>query len=398
MSKRELYIFNPDNDLALANGEANYMPPASAQQMASDLALLPAWYAAPGSAVLAPSAYNLVFLREMQRLLPIPVDLMTAPELASDGQFTPVPWGWNPSLRKKLLLAGVEEEGLPSLEHIAELRRLSHRMQVVELLPRLQLNEYFCGESHYLTRPEEWQSFVEEHKSSLLKAPLSGSGKGLNWCKGMFTSSISGWCKRIAALQGGIMAEPVYDKVIDFAMEFCSDGLGKVRFVGYSVFATNRSGAYEGNVLQSDEQTRRELSAYVPGESTLRLQSVLEEELSLRFGRHYAGYLGVDMMLCRFPGSAPEFRIHPCVEINLRMNMGVVAHMLYDRYVAPSSCGRFSITYHPAPHEALKDHERMRSEYPLEIENDKIVSGYLPLVPVHRWTSYGALVKIERIS
>ena len=74
MSKRELYIFNPDNDLALANGEANYMPPASAQQMASDLALLPAWYAAPGSAVLAPSAYNLVFLREMQRLLPIPVD------------------------------------------------------------------------------------------------------------------------------------------------------------------------------------------------------------------------------------------------------------------------------------------------------------------------------------
>lgn len=39
------------------------MPPASARQMAADLALLPVWYASPGSAVLAPSAYNLDFLR-----------------------------------------------------------------------------------------------------------------------------------------------------------------------------------------------------------------------------------------------------------------------------------------------------------------------------------------------
>ena len=37
----------------------------------------------------------------------------------------------------------------------------------------------------------------------LLKAPLSGSGKGLNWCKGTFTPFISGWCTRVAALQGG---------------------------------------------------------------------------------------------------------------------------------------------------------------------------------------------------
>ena len=59
MIKRSLYIFNPDHDLALASGNVNYMPPASARQMAADLALLPVWYASPESAVLAPSAYNL---------------------------------------------------------------------------------------------------------------------------------------------------------------------------------------------------------------------------------------------------------------------------------------------------------------------------------------------------
>ena len=29
--------------------------------------------------------------------------------------------------------------------------------------------------------------------------------------------------------------------------------------------------------------------------------------------------------------------VHPCVEINMRMNMGVVARLFYDRFVAPGS-------------------------------------------------------------
>ena len=34
----ELYLFNPDSDLALANNEANYIAPASARRMAQDMA------------------------------------------------------------------------------------------------------------------------------------------------------------------------------------------------------------------------------------------------------------------------------------------------------------------------------------------------------------------------
>lgn len=40
-----MYLFNPENDLALANFSANYMPPASAVRMARELTLLPIWYA-----------------------------------------------------------------------------------------------------------------------------------------------------------------------------------------------------------------------------------------------------------------------------------------------------------------------------------------------------------------
>ena len=393
MTKRELYLFNPDNDLSLASGEVNYMPPATARRMAEELALLPAWYASAGSAVLAPSAYNLAFLREMQECLSLPVELVTEPEVASISNLKPVPWGWNPALKRRLRCLGMPETELPAEPYLEKLRHLSHRSQAVELLPRLQLDESFCGESFYLTQPEESCRFVESRASCLLKAPLSGSGKGLNWCKGAYTAFIAGWCKRVAALQGGVIAEPVYNKVIDFAMEFFSDGVGKVVFVGYSIFSTNASGAYDGNLLLPDEEIERRLSAYVPKVSFDRLKRKLEEELSSRFGSVYSGYLGVDMMVCR-SDKENGYRVHPCVEINMRMNMGVVARLFYDRFVALGSKGCFAVEYVPDNETLRARHEQDMHDYPSTVEQGRLASGYLPLVPVTGKSCYRAYVRI----
>ena len=393
MAKKVLYIFNPEHDLALASGETNYMAPASARRMASELALLPMWYAEEGSVVLAPSAYNLDYVKRMRELLGLSVDLMTEPELASERNLDIRPWGWDVALRKRLSVLGVDEALLPSVERLNGLREYSHRFKAVSLLPELQLNEYFCGESYYLKTREEWKTFVEERDCCLLKAPLSGSGKGLNWCKGIFTPFISGWCARVAASQGGVIAEPIYNKVEDFAMEFYSDGTGEVTFMGYSLFHTGKSGMYEGNRLLANEAIRKQLSPYVHSEVLADLKNCLEYRLSALVGTVYKGYLGVDMMICRFPeNERPAFRIHPCVEINLRMNMGVIARFLYDRYVHPDSTGRFVIDYHPSEGEALKEHERMSATYPLEIREGSVYSGYLPLVPVHKKSCYRAWI------
>lgn len=393
MTKKALYIFNPEHDLALASGEANYMAPASARRMASELALLPMWYAEEGSVVLAPSAYNLDYVKKIQELLGLSVDLITEPELAIEPDLDIRPWGWDVALRKRLSVLGVDEVLLPSMGQLNDLREYSHRSKAVALLPELQLNEYFCGESYYLKTPEEWKRFVEGRKECLLKAPLSGSGKGLNWCKGIFTSFISGWCTRVAASQGGVIAEPIYNKVEDFAMEFYSDGAGELTFVGYSLFHTGKSGMYEGNRLLSNGAIRKQLAQYVPLEALMDLENCLKYRLSALVGTVYKGYLGVDMMICRFPeNEKPVFRIHPCVEINLRMNMGVIARFLHDRYVRPGSTGRFVIDYHPSEGEALQEHERMSATYPLEIREGRVYAGYLPLVPVHRRSCYRAWI------
>ncbi|WP_279181659.1 hypothetical protein [Bacteroides acidifaciens] len=393
MTKKALYLFNPEHDLALASGEANYMAPASARRMASELALLPMWYAEEGSAVLAPSAYNLDYVKKIQELLGLSVDLITEPELAIEPDLDIRPWGWDVALRKRLSVLGVDEVLLPSMGQLNDLREYSHRSKAVALLPELQLNEYFCGESYYLKTPEEWKRFVEGRKECLLKAPLSGSGKGLNWCKGIFTPFISGWCTRVAASQGGVIAEPIYNKVEDFAMEFYSDGAGELTFVGYSLFHTGKSGMYEGNRLLSNGAIRKQLAQYVPLEALMDLENCLKYRLSALVGTVYKGYLGVDMMICRFPeNEKPVFRIHPCVEINLRMNMGVIARFLHDRYVRPGSTGRFVIDYHPSEGEALQEHERMSATYPLESREGRVYSGYLPLVPVHKRSCYRAWI------
>lgn len=395
MTKKALYLFNPEHDLALASGEANYMAPASARRMASELALLPMWYAEEGSAVLAPSAYNLDYVKKIQELLGLSVDLITEPELAIEPDLDIRPWGWDVALRKWLSVLGVDEVLLPSMGQLNDLREYSHRSKAVALLPELQLNECFCGESYYLKTPEEWKRFVEGRKECLLKAPLSGSGKGLNWCKGIFTPFISGWCTRVAASQGGVIAEPIYNKVEDFAMEFYSDGAGELTFVGYSLFHTGKSGMYEGNCLLSNEAIRKKLAQYIPSEALMDLENCLKYRLSALVGTVYKGYLGVDMMICRFPeNEKPVFRIHPCVEINLRMNMGVIARFLHDRYVRPGSTGRFVIDYHPSEGEALQEHERMSATYPLEIREGRVYAGYLPLVPVHRRSCYRAWVLV----
>ena len=109
-----LHLFNPDTDMALADGRANYLPPSSAHQMALDLAILPMWYATSGDGILAASAYNDVFFQQMKVLFNKDIFLVTEPEVCEYDNITPIPWGWNASVRRYLYQKGVPLIALPS--------------------------------------------------------------------------------------------------------------------------------------------------------------------------------------------------------------------------------------------------------------------------------------------
>ena len=54
----KLHIFNPENDLALADGGANYCPTPAAAYIAYDLASLPLWFAGEQDCVVLPDGVH----------------------------------------------------------------------------------------------------------------------------------------------------------------------------------------------------------------------------------------------------------------------------------------------------------------------------------------------------
>ena len=381
---KRLYLFNPENDMALASGSPYYMAPASAKKMASDLSALPSWYAEAGSGVWVSDVRQVEWMREACRLSPS-VDWVTD----ADANFDEVvPWGWSPALLHRLRTSGVPMN-LPQDEKVAELRRLSSRQVAVSLLPRLQM-EGTMGESVWLTSVDDVRAFSSRYDKVLLKAPWSGSGKGIQPLSGLPDDNLSGWARRVIASQGGVVGEPFYNKVEDFAMEFYASG-GKVEFAGYSLFEADARGIYKENWLASDEAIECRLSQYVPQEVLMDVRKKLLAELPLLLGNAYQGYLGVDMMVCRV-GEA--YAVHPCVEVNLRMNMGVVSRLFFDRYLSTEASGRYVIEYYPRPGDALCFHEEMKQTHPLVMRDGRMVEGYLSLTPVFEDTAYQIYVVV----
>jgi hypothetical protein len=388
---KRLRIFNPDNDMALADGSASYMPPRIIARMTQDLAVLPIWMARPGDAVLAASAYNDMFLREANECFGLGVGLLTPPELTEVGsEYTPMPWGWSPAICRRLSRAGMDNSLLPDNDRLELVRRASHRQTAVEILGKMQITDNICGESKLLRTVEECREMVNCGRRSLLKAPLSGSGKGLNWCPGQMTAGIEGWCRQVIERQGAVVWEPVYDKMQDFAMEFEVDGTNEPLFTGYSLFTTSRSGSYEGNLLMSDEDIESRLAGMVSLSTLQTIRSALPSLLKEQLGE-YKGDVGVDMMVCRINDEA---KIHPCVEVNLRTNMGILSHHIYKMYVSPGSHGLFRLDFHSRPGEALEAHSRLSAERPATIINGRLISGYLPLTPVTKNTMYRAYLNV----
>ena len=220
-----LYVFNPENDMALADGHLGYTPPVQIQQMRRELWWLPQWWA---------DEEDIVWNGE-ERL-----------NLSDDTRI--LPWGWSPSLCHQLKQAGVQESLLPSRKELEQIRQLSHRQTAVSLLQELRselpLDGHFAGNSVLCRSIEEAVETANAYGETLLKSPWSSSGRGL-----MKTDNPQwkAWASRILKAQGSVVVEQFLHKVSDFALEFWLDGKGGVEYQGLSLFYTNERGAYLGN-------------------------------------------------------------------------------------------------------------------------------------------------------
>lgn len=386
----KLHIFNPENDLALADGGFNYCPPPAAMHIAKDLAALPLWFAAPGDAVLLQEETDMEYHSRMSEQFGLPklYESSLQPQITSIA-----PWGWSPQMRHRVKSMGFAESLLPSKEEIASIRDLSNRKNVIEVLSRLSnFGTEIPPMPVYVESIDDAAEFVNSHPRSVVKAPWSGSGKGILWGIGSFERPMEQFCRGIIRRQGGLLCEHYLNAKVEFAMEFLALEKG-VEFIGYSLFNTE-NGAYSGNILATEEVIETELCTYKP---EVQLQEVKKQLCSimgeLLKGSGYNGYFGIDMMVYDNGDGA---RLNPCMEINLRMNMGTTALLFYKNFVSDCSTGKYRVEYFKNSGEAFKAHCAMHDAYPLAISNGKITEGYINLSPVTTESKYMAYAILEQ--
>ena len=321
---RSIFIFNPENDLALANGGPNYTAPPFAQQLRRDLQLLPAWYAPAGSGVVCRGARQAQRWLDAQRL---DVEAMEPEWLRGMGGCRFEPWGWSPAMLHWLEGRGVGRECLPTAAQVDEWRGLSHRRTSVAL--HRAVAELAGGPLS--PSPVELSSldavlrFAAANPGCYVKSPWSGSGRGVYRVLQPGARDFAQWCLGIIRRQGSVMCEQAFDRCLDFALELRCSG-GDCRVGGYSVFASDFHSQYAHGLVAGADELRAMVAGLYPGFDAVEQMAV--EAVRRVVAARYDGWVGLDMLLYRLPGGTVG--INPCVELNLRPTMGLVA----------AACGR----------------------------------------------------------
>lgn len=378
------YILNIEHDLALANGQKNYIPPKVAVDMNRDLSTLPLWYADKNSTIISDNDFE---QKEILESLGIKCNICSWKNYkAQEDEF--VPWGWDQSMTWKLSKKGIDVSQNINIEKIKE---LSHRRISIKILQAFADKGLFSTENlpQEVFTEEELKTLCEQ-KKGLLKAPLSGSGRGLCWARDGYDNKVERWSKKVLKEQGSLIFEPVWQKKDDYAMEFYSDG-NVVKFAGYSFFSTDLSGVYRCNILT----TNKAIETQIEHDTNVHMKDikdVLEKFLTEHIAPYYKGYMGVDMLTGELDGI---LKLNPCVELNLRMTMGMVARAFYDKYVAPGRAGEYKTIHFKTEGELMMYVKKEQEKNPVIIKDKKIEKGYMLLTCCKHESLYGVEIKIN---
>lgn len=281
-------------------------------------------------------ATNVRQYRPPKRIQQMEEDLVDLALVWEDTRFAG-PWGWSLATKQRYKQMGVAEEQLPSDEWLEEVRRLSSREfacgYIKNLLAEMKDERLLGSEMKWVDnlnfndKPNENFQFSIFNSQFIFKSPWSSSGRGV-FVSSEFDANTEQRLQGFLSSQGGFVVDKFYeDKVLDFAMEFFVNDDKSVDFLGWSVFHASENGAYGYNYVESQEELEGRI---VNGENSLNglLWDLVDYHKVHLAKTGYCGPVGIDML------KTADGHIHPCLEINFRMNMGILALLLQERYGA----------------------------------------------------------------
>ncbi|MBR5638122.1 MAG: hypothetical protein IKW83_00020 [Muribaculaceae bacterium] len=395
---KKVYIFNPQNDLALEKGGINYVAPPFAMQIAHDLAVLPAFIAEPGSLLITDSDADAEWLEHLNATFGLDVHAVRRAELRRFTDYRIMPWGWCLDLRRRLIKWGANSDNLPCKDEIDHLRGLSHRRVSALIHLRLKelLGKQLCPAPVELALDDDVLDFVRQHRNCFIKTPWSSSGRGIYHTIDGASPEFAQWCRGALKRQGSLLCEQALDKKMDLAVEFyCEKGKTSVR--GYSLFETDSHSQYDHGVVTAKNELKSRITASYPefDEVVAALNQVLDEMVA----PHYEGWLGIDMLLyntqctnfetngVRPQSSHFSIGINPCVELNLRPTMGAITSVIGEKLISPGKTATFRIEQRSGAEWAQKNEP--------VIENHRLCSGTMCLTTPSDTALYRATLSVD---
>jgi len=396
---RDIYLFHPACEMAVANGTNSFQPNQRIRQFASDLQSLPA-YLMKETDFLLVEKNSVERCRQYFQHNDSFQQILSFEELLQKAKDDTVrlgalrPWGWSPVLHKKLtpLKPYLSESFSQSVvgEWKPGYKPLFSRLFALQLLTTL-IRE--CPASYYIESSllavscgsiAEVKQQLRNHHKIVLKAPYSASGRGIqvvsvdNW-----RPFHEQWIAGVISRQGRVMVEPHLHRSSDLGFQFHINDQGEVRSLGLSFFKTDETGQYIGNYLGLVNHPQAVLNEigfsldqlYAIGKKVQELIS--RSEISC----FHRGYLGVDALV--FVDKRGRLRINPILEINLRSTMGTVAISLEDRYLSDSQAGFMGI------------HFSATGSFSSFVKERQQRNGFSTLTPIESTTQFGAWMQVD---
>lgn len=370
---KTLWIFNPENDIALSNNLLHFTPPRNALLLRRYGATIMSWLADDGDYILSDAgAFYDINESEFDLTgtgLPKNLQIYSRRALTEIGKI--IPWGWSKAIMGELQHLGFGSTLLPSMNTLEAIRQLSHRRSSIFINTRLKEFGFSANIPAEIADIKELEPILKNQTPVVIKSPWSSSGRGVLFSDDISIDQLIKLTTGILKNQGSVLVEPKLNGILDFAMLFNMEA-GTAHYVGLSIFDTIGKGNYSGNIVADEPTLLKHLTQYVPGPKIFALQYALSEILADLTGSTYNGICGIDMMIFRTPDG--KYDIAPCIELNLRHTMGYVAHRLAERLVVPGQTARMEISY-------IGNRVKPISEPPVLDPQGKLISGTLPLVP-----------------
>lgn len=371
--------------MEVANKLPNFRPPKLVQHLLQDGQHLPIFFTEPGDTVLVTETPSTNYKKALTAFGFSGNEFYSLTKIRNSRNetITAAPWGWSPTEAtnfKTWFPANQNNfEWKPAFQHWY---RRETAANVVKQLIQTS-NQFDVGLVPVSCQTvEEVENFLDDWGSLVMKAPLSSSGRGVQFLrKKPLNNSNKQWIQGVIDQQVSVMVERLLDKIFDFSYHFYKHSNGQVDFVGETAFVTNTNGKYRGNFIGPIIET----PAY-PNDfkgDLKHTQNILQEALqSNSTYSDYSGFLGVDML---FYKDGNQIKLHPCVEINARRSMGLLAIYL-QKWIKRGVNAQFIV-------EAKSD---VREEdFHLQKEASKISTCYWPLNDFWKSQKFVFMLKVE---